>query len=234
MAVTRASAAARRVLACSCRADGRWYVSDETSNRRHDGRPAVTQRLRQSVHKQKSLADYAAKRLRLAGGSYLDKHNPFFVPVDRARSDAAAKGERFTSFANYDYLGLSNHPAVKASAADALDMTGIGALASRLVGGERESHKVLEQALARFIGVEDVMTLVSGYLTNVTVISHIMGTRDVIFLDDLSHNSIISGCKASPAEVVFFRHNDFEHLDAVSPAPPRASTPPVIGSEGGW
>ncbi len=167
------------------------------------------------MHKQKSLADYAEKRLRLAGGNYLVKYNPFFVPVDKARSDAAARGERFTSFANYDYLGLSNHPAVKAAAADALDATGIGALASRLVGGERESHKVLEQALAAFVGVEEVMTLVSGYLTNVTVISHIMGSRDVIFLDELSHNSIISGCKAAPAEVIFFRHNDFDHLDAL-------------------
>ena len=168
-----------------------------------------------SVHKQKSLADYADKRLRLAGGAYLEKHNPFFLPVDKARSDAESRGERFVSFANYDYLGLSNHPAVKASAADALDMTGLGALASRLVGGERASHKVLEQALASFVGVEEVMTLVSGYLTNVTVISHIMGSRDVIFLDELSHNSIISGCKASPADVVFFRHNDIDHLDAL-------------------
>ena len=176
---------------------------------------ASTPRLRHSVQKQKSLADYAEKRLRLAGGAYLAKHNPFFVPVDKARSDAAARGERFVSFANYDYLGLSNHPAVKSAAADALDVTGIGALASRLVGGERESHKVLERALAAFIGVEEVMTLVSGYLTNVTVISHIMGSRDVIFLDDLSHNSIISGCKAAPAEVIFFRHNDFAHLDAL-------------------
>ncbi len=167
------------------------------------------------MQKQKSLADFADKRLRLAGGAYLAKHNPFFVPVDVARMDAEARGTRFVSFANYDYLGLSDHPAVKASAADALDMTGLGALASRLVGGERARHKDLELALAEFVGVESVMTLVSGYLTNVTVISHIMGSRDVIFLDELSHNSIISGCKASPAEVIFFRHNDLEHLDAL-------------------
>ena len=167
------------------------------------------------MQKQKSLADFADKRLRLAGGAYLAKHDPFFVPVDKARMDAAAKGERFVSFANYDYLGLSNHPAVKAAAADAIDVTGLGALASRLVGGERASHKILERALADFMGVESVMTLVSGYLTNVTVISHITGSRDVIFLDELSHNSIISGCKSSPAEVIFFRHNDLEHLDAL-------------------
>ena len=163
--------------------------------------------------KQKSLADFAAKRLRLAGGSYLEKHNPFFVPVDQARRDAKLAGRRFVSFANYDYLGLSTHPAIKAAAADAVDLVGVGALASRLVGGERASHKDLERALASFIGVEEVMTLVSGYLTNVTVISHIMGTRGVIFLDELSHNSIISGCKSSSSEVIFFRHNDLDHLD---------------------
>lgn len=167
------------------------------------------------MQKQKNLADFADKRLRLAGGAYLAKHNPFFVPVDTARAEAEARGARFVSFANYDYLGLSNHPAVKAAAADALETTGLGALASRLVGGERARHKDLERALAEFVGVEEVMTLVSGYLTNVTVISHIMGSRDVIFLDELSHNSIIAGCKSSPADVVFFRHNDLDHLDAL-------------------
>ena len=171
--------------------------------------------MRNSVQKQKSLAEFAGKRMRLAGGAYLAQHNPFFVPVDKARRDAQAQGTRFVSFANYDYLGLSNHPEVKAAAAEALDVTGLGALASRLVGGERASHKDLELALAEFVGVEAVMTLVSGYLTNVTVIGHIMGSRDVIFLDELSHNSIVSGCKSSPAEVVFFRHNDLEHLDAL-------------------
>lgn len=165
------------------------------------------------MQKQKSLADYAEKRLRLAGGSYLVQHNPFFVPVDKARAEAAARGVRFTSFANYDYLGLSGHEGIKAAAVGAVDGVGVGALASRLVGGERESHKDLEQALATFVGVEEVMTLVSGYLTNVTVISHIMGNRGVIFLDELSHNSIISGCRATQCEVIMFRHNDLGHLD---------------------
>jgi 8-amino-7-oxononanoate synthase len=165
------------------------------------------------VQKSKSLADYATKRFRLAGKAYLDQHNPFFVPVDKARADAAARGARFVSFANYDYLGLSNHREVKAAAGEAIDKIGIGALASRLVGGERSTHCDLEKALAEFVGVEEVMTLVSGYLTNVTVISHIMGSRDAIFLDELSHNSIVSGCKSSPAEIIFFRHNDLDHLD---------------------
>jgi 8-amino-7-oxononanoate synthase len=165
------------------------------------------------VQKSKSLADYANKRFRLAGKAYLEVHDPFFVPVDKARREAEARGARFVSFANYDYLGLSNHPAIKAASREALDGIGIGALASRLVGGERSTHHLLEKALADFVGVEEVMTLVSGYLTNVTVIAHIMGSRDAIFLDELSHNSIVSGCKGSAAETIFFRHNDLDHLD---------------------
>ena len=39
------------------------------------------------------------------------------------------------------------------------------------------------------------MTLVSGYLTNVTTISHILGSHDALFIDELSHNSIVSGAK---------------------------------------
>ncbi|WP_034990849.1 aminotransferase class I/II-fold pyridoxal phosphate-dependent enzyme [Beijerinckia mobilis] len=160
-----------------------------------------------------SLADFATKRFRLAGKAYLENGDPFFAPIDRLRQEAEERGDYFVSFANYDYLGLSNHPTIKAACAEALETTGVGALASRLVGGERSVHHGFEQALADFLGTEDALTLVSGYLTNVTTIAHIMGTRDAIFIDELSHNSIVSGAKSAVAETIIFRHNDLAHLD---------------------
>jgi 8-amino-7-oxononanoate synthase len=165
------------------------------------------------VQKIHSLADYATKRFRLAGKAYLDLGDPFFAPIDVLRREAEIKGRRFVSFANYDYLGLASHPAIKAAAAAALDTLGIGALGSRLVGGERSTHRNLEVGLAKFLGVEEALTLVSGYLTNVTTISHILGSRDALFIDELSHNSIVSGAKATTAETIVFRHNDLDHLD---------------------
>jgi 8-amino-7-oxononanoate synthase len=123
------------------------------------------------------------------------------------------RGRHFVSFANYDYLGVTGHPAIKAAAAAALENLGVGALASRLVGGERSSHHGFEEKLAEFLGVESVLTLVSGYLTNVTTISHLMNTHDAIFLDELSHNSIISGAKGASATGIVFRHNDLDHLE---------------------
>lgn len=163
-----------------------------------------------------TLAEYANKRFRLAGKALLENTgNPFFLPMDSLRDAAEKQGHPFISFANYDYLGLAPHSAVKAAAAAALETHGIGALASRLVGGERSTHKEFEQELADFIGVESVLTLVSGYLTNVTVISHLMGSHDAILMDELSHNSIVSGAKSAVAEKIVFRHNDLDHLEAI-------------------
>ncbi len=165
------------------------------------------------VQKTHSLADYATKRFRLAGKAYLDLGDPFFAPIDTLRREAEAAGRRFVSFANYDYLGLAAHPSIVAAAAAAMNTLGIGALGSRLVGGERSSHHNLETGLAKFLGVEEALTLVSGYLTNVTTISHILGSHDALFIDELSHNSIVSGAKSTTAETIVFRHNDLDHLD---------------------
>ncbi|PNG27094.1 aminotransferase class I/II-fold pyridoxal phosphate-dependent enzyme [Methylocella silvestris] len=160
-----------------------------------------------------SLEDHATRRFRLAGKAYLEAGDPFFAPIDSLRQEAAASGRRFTSFANYDYLGLSSHPAVRSAAAGALETFGVGALASRLVGGQRSLHHILEDDIARFIGAESAVTLVSGYLANVTTISHLLGSRDALFIDELSHNSIVSGAKSAVAETIMFRHNDFDHLE---------------------
>ncbi len=159
-----------------------------------------------------SLEDHATRRFRLAGKAYLESGDPFFAPVDSLRDEAAASGRSFTSFANYDYLGLSAHPEVKLAASDALAKFGVGALASRLVGGERSTHHLLEEGLAKFLGAEAALTLVSGYLANVTTIAHLLGSRDALFIDELSHNSIVSGAKSAVAETIVFRHNDLDHL----------------------
>lgn len=160
-----------------------------------------------------SLEDHATRRFRLAGKAYLENGDPFFAPIDSLRKEAAASGRRFVSFANYDYLGLSSHPAVKSAASGALETFGVGALGSRLVGGQRSLHHILEDDLAKFVGTQSALTLVSGYLANVTTISHLLGSRDALFIDELSHNSIVSGAKSAVAETIMFRHNDFEHLD---------------------
>jgi 8-amino-7-oxononanoate synthase len=159
------------------------------------------------------LIDYARGRFRRAGSQLLESYDPFFVAVDKLRSALAAEGRSSLSFAHYDYLGMIAHPRIRAAAAEALQVHGTSVSASRLVGGERGLHADLEASLASFLGHEAVLALISGYLTNVTVLGHIVGGRDLILYDELCHNSIIAGIASSKAEAVQFPHNDLDTLD---------------------
>jgi 8-amino-7-oxononanoate synthase len=166
------------------------------------------------VTKHKSLSDYASRRFRFAGNALLEFSDPFFAQIDKLKSDLEAAGTHFVSFANYDYLGLAKHPRICEEAKREVDNLGVGALASRLVGGERTTHKPFEAEIAKFIGMESALTLVSGYLANVTTIAWLMsGKRDAIFIDELAHNSIVAGTDGAQAQVFKFDHNDFDHLD---------------------
>ncbi len=163
-----------------------------------------------------SLMAHADRRMRLAGRAILeDNGNPFFAPLDQLRAEARQRGADLISFANYDYLGLADHPAIRNAARTALDKIGVGALGSRLVGGERLIHADFEDSLAKFVGADACLTLVSGYLTNLTTIAHLMGRRDLIVYDELSHNSIVAGVTACKAEAIELRHNDMDHLESV-------------------
>lgn len=159
-----------------------------------------------------SLEEFTKRRGRLEGQFVLDEGNPWFVAIDALSDQVKSRGESLISFANYDYLGLSRHPAIAQAVAEAVARFGTGALGSRLVGGERTIHADFERAVARFIGTQSCLATVSGYLTNVSVISRLVGANDLIIIDELSHNSIVAGATANRARLMTFRHNDLDHL----------------------
>ncbi|WP_377295133.1 aminotransferase class I/II-fold pyridoxal phosphate-dependent enzyme [Rhizobium sp. SG2393] len=142
--------------------------------------------------------------------------NPFY----RAHQTAAGAttiidGRELINFASYDYLGLNRHPKVLEKAAETIKTFGISASASRLVAGERPVHQQLEEAIARFYGVDAAVSFVSGYLTNVAAISCLMGPQDLIVHDEFIHNSALSGIKLSGATRRLFKHNDAADLEHV-------------------
>ncbi len=112
-----------------------------------------------------------------------------------------------------DYLGLTNHPAVKRAAHEAIDSYGAGAGASRLVAGTLSIHEELETALARLKGTETAIAFGSGYLANVGTVSALMRRGDVIYSDELNHASIIDACRLSRATVRIFPHKDTHALE---------------------
>jgi 8-amino-7-oxononanoate synthase len=115
-------------------------------------------------------------------------------------------------FCSNNYLGLANHPAVRAAAREAVDRFGCGSGASRLISGNMQLHEDLEERIARFKRAPSCILFNSGYAANVGVLSSLMEAGDIIFSDSLNHASIIDGCRLSRAEVRIYRHRDTEHL----------------------
>src|SRR6476661_7712437 len=124
-------------------------------------------------------------------------------------------GRRLLSFSCNDYLGLAQHPALKAAAIAAIERYGVGAGASRLVTGDHPLYGELENRLARFKGSEAACVFGSGYLANSGIAPALVGSDDLILIDELSHSSLWTGARLSRAEVLPFHHNDTDHLGAL-------------------
>lgn len=163
----------------------------------------------------RSMNDFAARRLQLAGGRFIKGGHCWFQATDALAENLAAKGESFVSFAHYDYLGLGETDAVKDATKASVDTGGNSAGASRLVGGERRGHGELEASLADFLGYGASLVTISAYLANVSLIPHITGRRDLIILDALAHNSLAMGARYSKARLETFPHNDLDALEAI-------------------
>jgi 8-amino-7-oxononanoate synthase len=111
-----------------------------------------------------------------------------------------------------NYLGLADHPRVRAAAADAAMRWGAGAGASRLVSGNMTLLRRLEERLAEFKGTQRALLFGSGYLANLGVVPALARKGEIVYSDALNHASIIDGCRLAGAETFVYRHADAEHL----------------------
>ncbi len=147
--------------------------------------------------------------------------------IDSPSGPMISMGNReIALFASNNYLGLANHPGVKAAAREAIDQFGVGAGASRLVCGTLSPHQQLEEALAEFKGTPAALAFSSGYETNLGVIPSLVKRHGIIFADRRCHASLINGCGLSEATTRIFQHNDMEQLRKLLTR--RSGNPPTL------
>jgi glycine C-acetyltransferase len=137
------------------------------------------------------------------------------MPVTELRggSRVVVNGREMKMFASYSYLGLIAHPRIDRAAQQAIERYGTGTHGVRSLAGSLTLHRELEETIARFKGTEDAITFSSGYATNLTTVSTLVGRHDTVICDKLNHASIVDGCLLSGAHFVRFRHNDMQDLE---------------------
>jgi 8-amino-7-oxononanoate synthase len=130
-------------------------------------------------------------------------------------------GRRVVMMGSNSYLGLTNHPEVKAAAAAALERYGTGTAGSRFLNGTLEIHVELEERLAEFMRRDAALTFSTGFQVNLGVISCLLDRDDVVVLDSLDHACILDGARLSFGRVLKYQHNDMaaleERLRAINP-----------------
>lgn len=140
--------------------------------------------------------------------------NPYYkvnygVPKDVIKTD---EGEKI-NYSTYNYVGLNGNERVKKAAQEAVARYGTSVSGSRMISGEIDLHRELENTITEYLGTEDTIVYIGGYTTNVSAISTVVSSQDLILHDSLSHNSLITGCILSGAKRMSFKHNDMKSLE---------------------
>ena len=117
------------------------------------------------------------------------------------------------NFFSNNYLGLSDDPRLKQAAMECLQKEGIGSGASRLVCGNMQAHRALEEKIAQFKGAQSCLVFSCGYMANIGIISSVFGRGDIIFSDKLNHASIVDGILLSGAAFKRYPHKDMNVLE---------------------
>jgi len=169
----------------------------------HNTDDAVTRRI-------KALTDRAAD-LKENGLYFYNQPVQDILPGMKVR----VNGREMGMYASYSYLGLVGHPRINEASKKAVDKFGTGTHGVRSLAGTLTIHSELEETIANFKHAEAALTYSSGYATNLSVVSTLMGRGDYVFSDKLNHASIVDGCLMSGAEFRRFRHNDMEHLEGL-------------------
>ncbi len=113
-----------------------------------------------------------------------------------------------------NYLGLAEHPVVRAAAASGLEQWGYGLASVRFICGTQGIHKELERQISDFVGTEDTILYSSCFDANGGLFETLLGAEDAIISDELNHASIIDGVRLCKAQRFRYKNNDLTDLES--------------------
>lgn len=157
---------------------------------------------------QNRIATYTAAKEARKQGIY-----PYFRPIESGQdTEVTIHGKRVLMFGSNSYLGLTNHPRIKAAAQQAIEKYGTGCAGSRFLNGTLDIHIELERRIAAFVNKPSALIFSTGFQVNLGVMSSLTGRNDYLILDEYDHASIYDGTRLSFSRVIKYGHNDMDDL----------------------
>ncbi|EAY22904.1 serine palmitoyl transferase subunit, putative [Trichomonas vaginalis G3] len=140
--------------------------------------------------------------------SVLDPKVIFSAPTDKI----TVEGKEALNFAVPNFFGLNNNKELLDAAQKAIDHYAVGACGPRQFYGTMDAHLDVEEAIAKWTGVEDSVNYCFPFATTTSVIQAFAHNTDVVFIDEYCWFAIKVGSELTRGKVVVYKHNDMGDL----------------------
>lgn len=139
--------------------------------------------------------------------------NERVITSEQKNDITLADGSEVVNMCANNYLGLANNPEVIQAAKDSYDRWGFGLASVRFICGTQSIHKTLEDAVSKFLGMQDTILYAACFDANTGLFETILGKDDAVISDELNHASIIDGVRLCKAARFRYKNNDMAELE---------------------
>lgn len=125
-----------------------------------------------------------------------------------AAQDDSGNKMQGVNFASQDYLSLSSHPEIKATAIETIERCGVHSAGSPALVGNTAYSVALERKIAEFLNMDHVVLYPTGWGAGFGVVKALVRSADHVVMDMLSHSCLQEGANAATNNIHLFRHLD--------------------------
>jgi len=135
------------------------------------------------------------------------------IASDQKNDITLADGSEVVNMCANNYLGLANNPEVIQAAKDSYNQWGYGLSSVRFICGTQTIHKMLEDKVSHFLGMEDSILYAACFDANTGLFETILSKEDAVISDELNHASIIDGVRLCKAARFRYKNNNMDDLE---------------------